>query len=103
MVAALAALAASSNLLNRTALQGGSASSNLLNRTALQGGSVPRTLSLRGHPGLCLDAPGNPGAGDLIQLWECNGHTNQLWLFDDGAYKIQYFADPTKCLDAGDM
>ena len=86
---------------------------------------MPRTLSLRGHAGLCLDAPGNVGDADLVQLCaplttrhhssafalipcravvgECNGHTSQLWLFDAGAYKVQYFADPSKCLDAGDM
>ena len=69
----------------------------------LLGGSVPRTLSLAGHPGLCLDAPVNVGASLLLQLWECNGHTNQLWLFDAGAWKIQYFADPSYCVDAGDM
>ena len=69
----------------------------------LQGGSVPRTLSLAKHPGLCLDAPVNVAAGSLLQLWECNGHTNQLWLFDAGAWKIQYFPDPSKCIDAGDM
>ena len=34
---------------------------------------------------------------------ECNGHTSQLWIFDTGSYKIQYFANPSKCLDAGDM
>ena len=107
----------------------GPLSLTIWNGTNLQAGSVPRTLSLRGHAGLCLDAPGNVGAGALIQLCEsrdstrcscrpirptpgptahrvageCNGHTNQLWLFDDGAFKIQYFADPSKCLDAGDM
>ena len=76
-----------------------------MNGTHLQAmaGSVPRTLSLDAHPGLCLDAPGNVGASELVQLWECNGHTNQLWLFDSGAWKIQYYADPSKCLDAGDM
>jgi hypothetical protein len=28
---------------------------------------------------------------------------NQQWLFDDGAWQIQYAADPTQCIDAGDM
>ena len=51
------------------------------------------------------DVPGGgaPNPGSLIDLWECNGHTNQLFYFDDGAYKIQYAGNPSLCLDAGDM
>ena len=69
-------------------------------------GSVPRTILMRGIDGngLCLDVPsGIAQPGNLVQLWECNGHTSQLWLFDEGAWKIQYAQQPDQCLDAGDM
>jgi len=68
----------------------------------VQGGSVPRTITLRNNPTMCLDIPGgHDQPASLIELWECNGNTNQLWLFDAGRWAIQYAADPTKCLDAG--
>jgi hypothetical protein len=64
--------------------------------------SVPRTIALRSGPGLyCLDLPGGMGDDTRVQVWECNGHTDQLWLFDAGSWEIQYAADPSKCLDAG--
>ena len=73
---------------------------------ALGQGSVPRTILMRGVDGngLCLDVPsGIAQPGNLVQLWECNGHSSQLWLFDEGAYKVQYAQQPGQCLDAGDM
>lgn len=69
---------------------------------ALRGGSVPKTFSLRSNSLMCIDVPGGHAqkAGE-IELWECNGHSGQLWIFDADAWQIQYAADPTKCLDAG--
>ena len=67
-------------------------------------GEVPRTISVRNQNGAyCLDNPGGgaPNPGTLLDVWECNGHTNQLFLFDAGAWKIQYAANPGLCLDAG--
>ena len=61
------------------------------NHTLNAQGSVPRTILMRGIEGngLCLDVPsGIAQPGNLVQLWECNGHTSQLWLFDEGAWKI---------------
>jgi hypothetical protein len=67
-------------------------------------GSVPHTISLRAKDKglLCIDVPGALAQkASSIDLWECNGHTNQLFLFDPGTWRIQYAADPTVCLDAG--
>jgi len=47
-----------------------------------------------------LDLPGgNTQNGQLLQLWDCNGLDNQKWIFASGAWKIQYAADPSKCID----
>ena len=32
--------------------------------------------------GKCLDAPSNAAAGAKVQLWDCNGGTNQQWTFN---------------------
>jgi len=49
----------------------------------------------------CLDLPGgNTNNGNLLQIWDCNGMTNQQWLFDSGSWRIQYGGDSGKCIDA---
>jgi hypothetical protein len=46
------------------------------------------------HSGKCLDVSGGPGAlgnGALVIQWDCNGATNQQWIFTSiggGYYKI---------------
>jgi hypothetical protein len=62
------------------------------------------TISVKGKSLLCLDLyGGDTRNGSPLQLWECNGHQSQLWLFEAGKYAIQYAADPSKCVDAGSM
>ena len=44
------------------------------------GFSVPRTISLRGTPDLCLDVQVSckvPPCDTRLFLWECNGHPSQ--------------------------
>ena len=69
------------------------------------GSEIPMTIALRARPSnevLCLDVPGAVAQNPFIDLWECNGHANQLFYFDAGSYSIRYAAVPTKCIDAGD-
>jgi hypothetical protein len=55
--------------------------------------------STDGEDLLCLDVPTGQAANHpIIQLWECNGHTNQLWLWGGPALKPANGA-PT-CSDA---
>jgi len=58
------------------------------------------TIVIGNNPNLCLDLVRGAGLS-LLQIWECNGHENQLWYFDAGAYKIQWAGDRSKCIDAG--
>lgn len=61
-------------------------------------------ISIRSQPRLCLDIPGAKSYnGNPLEIWECNGAEGQLWYFDQGANKIQYAGDPSKCIDASDM
>ena len=48
----------------------------------------------------CLDLPGGSAkAGALLQLWDCNGHSNQNWVFAAGSYRIQPASDTSMCID----
>ena len=48
----------------------------------------------------CLDLPGgNAIAGQLLQLWDCNGLQNQKWRFDPGSWQISYAANTGLCVD----
>ena len=52
----------------------------------------------------CLDLNGGDTTnGNLVQVWECNGLANQQWVFADGTFQIQYYADKSKCVDAGSL
>uniref|UniRef100_A0A6V0A5P6 Ricin B lectin domain-containing protein n=1 Tax=Zooxanthella nutricula TaxID=1333877 RepID=A0A6V0A5P6_9DINO len=52
----------------------------------------------------CLDlADGKTDNGNAVGLWECNGLPNQQWLFASDTWQIKYYADQSKCVDAGDM
>jgi hypothetical protein len=49
----------------------------------------------------CLDLQGGSTAnGNLLQIWDCNGLANQKWFFNPGSWRIQYAANPDKCIDA---
>lgn len=50
-------------------------------------------------PSKCLDVPGGKAtAGNVLDLWDCNGLANQHWLFhSDGT--IRYSGDTTMCID----
>lgn len=49
----------------------------------------------------CLDLPeGKTDNGNMLQIWDCNGMTNQQWLFDSGSWRIKYAGDSGKCIDA---
>jgi len=52
----------------------------------------------------CLDLYGGDTTnGNAVQVWECNGLPNQQWKFAEGTFQIQYYADQSKCVDAGAM
>lgn len=49
--------------------------------------------------GRCLDVPGTSTTdGTQLQLWDCNGGTNQQWTYTDAG---ELRVDGDKCLDAG--
>lgn len=63
----------------------------------------PGTI-VNAYSGKCLDLPdGNAFNGANLQLWDCNGKANQQWLWSDGSDAIQYAADPSKCVESGDI
>lgn len=48
----------------------------------------------------CLDlAGGNTANGNYLMIWDCNGHTNQKWVFANGAWHISSAMDQSKCID----
>lgn len=50
-------------------------------------------------PSKCVDVPGGKAiAGNVLDLWDCNGLTNQKWLFhSDGS--IRYSGNTSMCVD----
>jgi hypothetical protein len=53
-----------------------------------------------GAPSKCLDlAGGDTTNGNKIQLWDCNGRTNQKWFFKAGSWSIHSYLNPSKCVD----
>ncbi|MET8508101.1 endo-1,4-beta-xylanase [Streptomyces sp. NPDC004787] len=59
----------------------------------------PGSGQIKGVPsGRCLDVPGGSTAdGTQVQLWDCNGRTNQQWT-PTAAGELRVYGD--KCLDA---
>jgi len=48
----------------------------------------------------CLDlAGGNTTNGAAVQIWDCNGDTNQQWYFNEQTLAIQSYVDDKKCID----
>jgi hypothetical protein len=48
----------------------------------------------------CLDlAGGNVTNGAAVQIWDCNGHTNQQWYYNEQTMAIQSYMDDKKCVD----
>jgi hypothetical protein len=58
------------------------------------------TISPKSDPNLCLDL-GEGHGQNRLQIWQCNGHENQLWYFDSGSYALRWAGDGSKCVDAG--
>lgn len=61
------------------------------------------TIRLGGdNYGLCLDVTdGSTDNGTPIQAWECDGLSNQLWIWESGSVSIKLAEDQSKCIDAG--
>jgi alpha-galactosidase len=51
--------------------------------------------------GKCLDVPGaSTAAGTQVQIWDCNGQTNQTWTHSSSNQLTVYGGGSTLCLDA---
>jgi hypothetical protein len=51
--------------------------------------------------GKCLDVPGaSTAAGTQVQIWDCNGQTNQTWTHTSGNLLTVYSGSSQLCLDA---
>lgn len=63
------------------------------------------TIRLNQNYLLCLDVIMPAQNGALIQLWGCNGHTNQQFIYDDSSGVLMYGGDPSLnlCVDAHDL
>merc|ERR1711971_334835 len=62
------------------------------------------TIRIGENTNMCLDASnGGQSKGDAIQLWGCNGHANQYWIFKSGSNQIKSALDTSLCIDGGDM
>ena len=68
-------------------------------------GSAPGTfkITFAANPNKCLDHPLSTADGTVMQVWDCNGGTNQNWTFSNAqnggiVVKNQYSG---KCLDTG--
>jgi poly(hydroxyalkanoate) depolymerase family esterase len=66
------------------------------------GGTATRTGPVRSvAAGRCLDVPGRTTTqGTRLQLWDCNGGTNQAWTATAAAELTVYTGDTLRCLDA---
>lgn len=49
----------------------------------------------------CIDVPGgNYDNGNKLELWDCNGHTNQQWKAGPAnSFQWESVAQPGKCID----
>ncbi|GAA1296866.1 RICIN domain-containing protein [Saccharothrix xinjiangensis] len=82
------------------------ASALLPPRPAVGGGDAQRSdavrtriRSLHGDRGQCLDADSrNGGNGTRVQVWRCNGTSQQVWIAEGWQLKNERF--PGMCLDA---
>lgn len=61
--------------------------------------SLPRPMNIESGAGMCLDvhAPDQLVNGAKVQVWECNGSDQQVWVELDGSRAI--FSLAGKCLD----
>lgn len=49
----------------------------------------------------CLDLPGGDTTnGTPLWIWDCNGRSDQWWVFLPDSWQIAYGPDQTKCVDA---
>lgn len=63
--------------------------------------TVGGTVTIKSEwSGKCVDLPGGDASnGQLLQTWDCNGLTNQRWVFDADSWRIQYGGNTGKCID----
>jgi ricin-type beta-trefoil lectin protein len=63
-------------------------------------GPAPGTIRAVGAS-RCLDVPGlTTTPGTQVQIWDCNGQTNQSWTAVSNGELAVYSGDSTRCLDA---
>ncbi|WP_045075891.1 RICIN domain-containing protein [Psychromicrobium lacuslunae] len=61
------------------------------------------TIKLSSNSNLCLESSGHTGAnGTIVELWTCNGGTNQQWTWDNGQLR-NGASTPGRCLDVPDF
>jgi ricin-type beta-trefoil lectin protein len=49
-----------------------------------------RSLELRIHKDMCVNAKGKGASGSKVILWACNGSANEIWVHEpDGEYKLK--------------
>jgi alpha-galactosidase len=70
----------------------------------VSGGSTGTTTSGEIHAvgaGKCLDVPnGSTTAGTQLDIWTCNGGSNQIWTHTSGGQLTVYSGSSQRCLDA---
>ena len=60
----------------------------------------PSCGSTPGSCSKCIDLLGdNSINGGIINLWNCNSHVNQKWLWESSTNTIKYYNDQSKCID----
>lgn len=48
----------------------------------------------------CLDLTGGSDKnGAMLEIWDCNGLQNQMWVFGAGTWAINWAGDTSKCID----
>ncbi|WP_223199455.1 ricin-type beta-trefoil lectin domain protein [Solihabitans fulvus] len=79
-----------------------SAAQQVISATGPGSGTGPAPGAIRAiGAGKCLDVPGaTTTAGTQVQIWDCNGQTNQSWTRTAAGELTVYNGDSTRCLDA---
>ena len=68
-----------------------------VNRT--RGDSV-FNIALASDSSKCLDLPGgDTSAGTMLEIWDCNGLSNQQWVFAPDSWRIQPATNKGMCID----
>jgi Alpha galactosidase A/Ricin-type beta-trefoil lectin domain/Alpha galactosidase C-terminal beta sandwich domain len=73
----------------------------MLSVTGADGGQTQGRQIVGGQSGRCVDVPNSTTAnGTQVQLWDCNGLTNQSWTYTSTKQFVVY---GNKCLDANNQ